>query len=697
MNGGDHTVTAYVDMTRNDGTSALIKESVESNNELSKNFQVSKQAPDLIVEDITLDPTSPNTGDTVTFTVTYKNKESLSAGQNFYVSLYVDGSFIKSNSVPDLTAGSSATTTFAWNVERDVNGGDHTVTAYVDMTRNDGTSALIKESVESNNELSKNFQVSKQAPDLIVEDITLDPTSPKTGDTVTFTVTYKNKGALSAGKNFYVSLYVDGSFIKSNSVNDLSTNTSAATTFEWNVGKDISDGDHTVSAYVDMSQKGGTSALIKESVESNNEKEIKFGITKIFTYANLTIIVKDSRNMVDISGASVYIDNESVGQTATDGKVSTKVIEGTDYLIKIDKSDYNPKTQVINVEYGEGEKEITISLDYAKIEITISVKDDRQSVSNAIVYLDGKNIGITDINGKVVGDATKNKDAELRVVKQGYYEENAIIHIGSYGETYSIKLKLEDKTVPNIIVEKIEKIGDDDEILEVGESVKITYSVKDDSGINKIMTKLDGTNIDSYSTGGIYTTTTQALTLGDHKIQIEAIDADVNPHRNSKDVPIRVSKKGPSVIFQATKNIIKIGENAIFTLGALNPIGNPNMSVQLILKTPNGISVSGSSFAETGAGMYTTTYEIEPGDNMKYITLNLLGNEIGNHNVEAEIHYTIQGENTVIQNKVLQLEIINSEIKNDVITNIKNSVPGFSGIITFIGLSFVVYIIRKRK
>ena len=318
---------------------------------------------------------------------------------------------------------------------------------------------------------------------------------------------------------------------------------------------------------------------------------------------------------------------------------------------------------------------MTISLDYAKIPITISVEGDRQKISGANVYLDGNQVGITDIDGKVITDVTKNKDSELKVVKEGFYEENAMIHIESYEKTYSIKLKREDKIAPNIVISKIEIIGDDDEILEVGESVKMTYSVMDDSGISKIICKLDGKNIDSYSTGGTYTTTTQPLTIGNHIIQFEALDADVNPHKSLKDVPISVSKKGPSVIFQATKNNIKVGENAIFTLGALNPIGNPNMSVQLILKTPNGISVSGSSFVMTGAGMYTTTYEIEPGDNMKYITLNLLGNEIGQHNVKAEIHYSIPGENTITLSKELQLNVINFK---------ENDVPGFDIIREFL-------------
>ena len=353
---GSHTVSAYADMSQKGGTSAIITESIESNNELSKNFQVIKQAPDFIIQDITLDPVSPKTGDTVTFTVTYKNQGTLSAGQGFYVSLYVDGTYVKYNSVGDLSSNASAATTFSWNVGRDVSGGDHTVSAYVDMSQKGGTSAIITESVESNNELSKNFQISKQAPDLIIQNITWDPPGPKTGDTVIFTVTYKNQGTFSADRSFYVSLYIDGTYVKYNSVADLSSNASAATTFSWNVGRDVSDGTHAVTAYVDMTQKGGSNSQITESDESNNEKEIKFSILKIFTYSNLTIIVKDSRNNINLIGANVNIGNESVGQTDTDGKITKKVIEGMNYLIEVEKSDYYPKTQIITLGHDEKEK-----------------------------------------------------------------------------------------------------------------------------------------------------------------------------------------------------------------------------------------------------------------------------------------------------------------------------------------------------
>jgi hypothetical protein len=291
------------------------------------------------------------------------------------------------------------------------------------------SSGSVTESDESNNEKTKTFQVTKQASDLIIRDISWTPSSPKTGDTVTFTVTYKNQGTLSTGRNFDVCLYVDGSSVTYKTVNDLSTGASATTTFTWSVSRDVSGGDHSVSAYADKYTKS-SSGEITESDESNNEKELNLTITKIYTYAELTITVKDSRNSNPLKSAEVYIDDGLVGRTDSDGKLTKKVVEGEKHIIKVVKLDYYPKIETVDVGYDVGTKEVTMRLDYAKVPITIYVGDEnRDEVRNAEVFLDGVSIGITDIEGEVTGDATKNRDVMVKVVKSGYYTEDALIHV----------------------------------------------------------------------------------------------------------------------------------------------------------------------------------------------------------------------------------------------------------------------------
>jgi hypothetical protein len=254
-------------------------------------------------------------------------------------------------------------------------------------------------------------------------------------------------------------------------------------------------------------------------------------------------------------------------------------------------------------------------------------------------------------------------------------------------------------TAPNILVEEIEIVGDNDNILEVDERVKITYSVRDDSGIKAIKCKLDGKSIDSYTTAGTYSTTTPQLTIGTHVIKFEAIDADINPHKSVKDVPIPVSAKGPTVYFQSTKDTINKGENAVFTLGALNPIGRKNMTVELILKAPSGVLVSGISFVKSGAGMYQATYEIEPGEGMKCITVNLIGNELGTHNIEAEVYYLVPDGEVMTQHEMLTITVIDESIKTTP-TPVTGEAPkpaGFELIFAIAGLLAVAYLVGRKK
>ena len=462
----------------------------------------------------------------------------------------------------------------------------------------------------------------------------------------------------------------------------------------------MSGGDHSVSAYVDMENKEGGWSSITEGDESNNEKELDLTIAKIYTYADLTITVKDSRNLNPLKSAEVYIDDGLVGRTDSDGKLTKKVVEGEKHIIKVVKLDYYSKIETVDVGYVVGTKEVTMRLDYAKVPITIYVGDEnRDEVRNAEVFLDGVSSGITDIEGEVTGDATKNRDVMVKVVKSGYYTEDALIHVGTYKEGHSIKLKCEDLTAPNILVEEIEIVGDNDNILEVDERVKITYSVRDDSGIKAIKCKLDGKSIDSYTTAGTYSTTTPQLTIGTHVIKFEAIDADINPHKSVKDVPIPVSGKGPTVYFQSTKGTINKGENAVFTLGALNPIGRKNMTVELILKAPSGVSVSGISFGKSGGGMYQATFEIEPGEGMKFITVNLIGNDLGTHKIEAEVHYTVPDGEVMTQQEMLTITVIDESIKTTP-TPVTGEAPkpaGFELIFAIAGLLAVAYLVGQKK
>jgi parallel beta-helix repeat protein len=96
-------------------------------------------------------------------------------------------------------------------------------------------------------------------PDLVVQDIWWSPSSPKEGDTVTFTVKTKNQGSGSAGE-FYVCYYVDGYYYDRDYVSSLSAGSTTTTSFSWTA----ECGNHAIKAVADCYD------AVAESNENNN-------------------------------------------------------------------------------------------------------------------------------------------------------------------------------------------------------------------------------------------------------------------------------------------------------------------------------------------------------------------------------------------------------------------------------------------
>ncbi len=325
---------------------------------------VEEQKPDLIIQDISVDPYSPQKGATVTYTVKIKNQGSGSAGSST-VKYYIDGSYVASDSVPSLSAGSTSTQAFIWtantcgNVQvkavadatskvsesnegnnyktetvsvicnkpdlivssinfnpNPANNGDNVIVSVT--VKNQGTGdagshyeflgypdrytllkewycsglnagasntfthtlenvqqsdtyeacadwgQVVQESNENNNCLTAYLEVkeSEQKPDLVIQDITWDKSSPKQGDTITYTVTIKNQGSGSAGTST-VKYYIDGSYVTSDSVTSLSAGSTSTQTFTWTANK---CGNVLVKAVADANN------AVSESNEGNNER-----------------------------------------------------------------------------------------------------------------------------------------------------------------------------------------------------------------------------------------------------------------------------------------------------------------------------------------------------------------------------------------------------------------------------------------
>ena len=243
---GSYTIKAVAD------SSDKVLESNEANNEKTVTLST---LPDLIIETITWEPTSPQKSDTITFTVTIKNQGVSKAG-SFRVHFYVDNSFKGYQDVEEIGADATVAKTFDWIART----GSHSIKVIADEVNQ------VTESDETNN--AKRIAISTLPPDFIIETITWEPESTSMGDTVTFTVTIKNQGS---GKSdySYVAYYIDDNYLASDYVNPIDVGASANETFTWTAEA----GSHNIKAVADSENE------VAESNETNNEKTVTFSTT----------------------------------------------------------------------------------------------------------------------------------------------------------------------------------------------------------------------------------------------------------------------------------------------------------------------------------------------------------------------------------------------------------------------------------
>jgi len=106
-----------------------------------------------------------------------------------------------------------------------------------------------------------------ESSDLIVNDVSINPSSPVPGDDVYVTVTVRNVGGYDAS-DFIVELRADGTL--GNKTISLGSGDSITLTFSWD---DVSEGSYTIRIIAD------STGIITESNEDNNEKSIPLSVS----------------------------------------------------------------------------------------------------------------------------------------------------------------------------------------------------------------------------------------------------------------------------------------------------------------------------------------------------------------------------------------------------------------------------------
>jgi PGF-pre-PGF domain-containing protein len=245
----------------------LITESDETNNEKTVTAIVAEDfLPDLIIEDIV--PESEGVvGKPLTLTLKVKN-QGTSASEEAEAEYYINGTAPGQNviNIPALSAGEEKDVTFSLIPDRE---GEMEVKAIIDS----GTSIYEGDEGEGNNQFIKIVHVRTILPDLIIESLSLSPEAPRIGDTVTFTVSIKNKG-LGDSVSSELKYYIDGTnttYSNTVSVPAIVAGETAKSTFSW-----VPEGEENL----EVKLVADANSAVPEDDETNNEFTSTFSASK---------------------------------------------------------------------------------------------------------------------------------------------------------------------------------------------------------------------------------------------------------------------------------------------------------------------------------------------------------------------------------------------------------------------------------
>ena len=197
-----------------------------------------------------------------------------------------------------------------------------------------------------------------------------------------------------------------------------------------------------------------------------------------------------------------------------------------------------------------------------------------------------------------------------------------------------------------------------------------------------------------------------------HTAESKTATITVIPSTNQPATPKTAPKSSTeistaSVHLHGEKTDVVLGEDVLLKLSAVNIIGNPLMRVQVIIIPPSGWSVTSSEFAKSGAGQYTTTYDIKEGVG-RDIEVRIMPNQIGDDfQVQGRIIYYFGDDSDAREDHTLTLPItVRAEAENGQgaertadtsgSEEAASSTPGFAAVVAVAGV-LAVYLRRRRR
>ncbi len=196
----------------------------------------------------------------------------------------------------------------------------------------------------------------------------------------------------------------------------------------------------------------------------------------------------------------------------------------------------------------------------------------------------------------------------------------------------------------------------------------------------------------SHRTGNSYHIEHSEYTIVENNtyVQSEPVKKEALESSGSTENSKSAAPPSASVNLHGEKTRVVSGEDILLKLSAVNLITKPVMHVQVIIIPPSGMSVSSSEFVQSGAGQYTTTYELEPGQG-RDIEVRIETNQPGDFNVEGRVVYYFGEDTENAEDYTLNLPIT-VETKPD---PVEESLPGFR-LTNLVFLLIAAFILKRR-
>jgi uncharacterized repeat protein (TIGR01451 family) len=150
-----------------------------------------------------------------------------------------------------------------------------------------------------------------------------------------------------------------------------------------------------------------------------------------------------------------------------------------------------------------------------------------------------------------------------------------------------------------------------------------------------------------------------------------------------------------SVQLHGEKTDVVVGEDILLRLSAVNLITRPVMHVQVIIIPPSGMSVTSAEFVQSGAGQFTTTYEIEPGMG-RDIEVRIKSNQVGDFEVQGRAIYYFGTDTENVEDRTLTLPIT-VRPEQDSTPTPTGGIPGFEALGAVAGLLLVLLFRRMTS